>query len=235
MARSYVAELQNDDLSRVDGKKRDPRKVGRLLHSLARNAEQATKTKTMIADMTEIGAEAPLAGETVDDYIEALEKIFILEEIPTWSPNVRSSLRINKKPKYHLVDPSLTAAILKTTSADLANDLETFGFLFECMCVRDLLTYAQAGNAEVFYYRDRDGLEADAIIQSADGQWAGIEIKLGHHQADAAAANLLSVGNKVVAAGGKRPAFLAVVEGLGNAAYVREDGVFVIPIATLTA
>lgn len=203
MARNYVGEIQNDDLSRIDGKNRDPRKVSRLLHSLARNAEQSTKTKTLITDMTEIGSDTPLAKETVDDYLDALEKIFILEEIDTWSPNIRSSLRINKRPKYHLVDPSLTAAILKTTAPALIDDLETFGFLFECMCMRDLLAYAQTDDAEVFFYRDRDGLEADAIIQAQNGQWAGIEIKLGHNQTDMAAANLLKVKEKVVGAGGK--------------------------------
>lgn len=235
MARSYVAEIQNDDLSRADGKKRDPKKIGRLLHSLARNAEQATKTKTMITDMTEIDSEVALAKETVDDYLDALEKIFIIEEIGTWAPNLRSPLRINKRPKYHIVDPSLTAAILKTTAMTLVEDLKTFGFLFECMCMRDLLTYGQADNAEVFYYRDREGLEVDAIIQAESGQWAGVEIKLGHNQADKAAASLLKVKEKIVNAGGKPPAFLAVVEGLGGFAYVREDGVYVIPICTLTA
>lgn len=235
LARSYVAEIQNDDLSRVDGKKRDPKKIGRLLHSLARNAEQATKTKTMIGDMTEIDSEIALAKETVDDYLDALEKIFIVEEIGTWAPNLRSPLRINKRPKYHIVDPSLTAAILKANASTLIEDLETFGFLFECMCMRDLLTYGQVSNTEVFYYRDREGLEVDAILQAEDGQWAGIEIKLGHNQADKAAANLLKVKEKITNAGGKPPAFLAIVEGLGSFAYVREDGVYVVPVCTLTA
>lgn len=235
MARSYIAEIQNDDLSRVDGKKRDPKKIARLLHSLARNAEQATKTKTMITDMTEVGSEPALATETVDDYLDALKKIFVIEEITAWAPNLRSSLRINKRPKFHFVDPSLPAAILRAAAPTLAGDLQTFGFLFECMCMRDLLTYAQADNAEVFYYRDKDSLEVDAIIQAEDGQWAGIEIKLGHNQADNAAENLIKVRGKVVKAGGRPPAFLAVVEGVGNYSYVRDDGVFVIPISTLTA
>ena len=235
MARSYISELQNDDLARVDGKTRDPKKISRLLQSLARNAEQATKTKTMIREMTEIGSEVALAKETVDDYLDALEKVFVIEEIAMWAPNLRSPLRLNKRPKYHMVDPSLTAAILRTTASALANELETFGFLFECMCMRDLLTYAQANNAEVFYYRDREGLEADAIIQAEDGRWAGIEIKLGHNQADRAAMSLLEVKKKIMNAGGMPPAFLAVIEGLGNYAYTREDGVYIIPINTLTA
>lgn len=235
IARSYVSEIQNDDLSRVDGKKRDPRKIERLLHSLARNAEQATTTKTMIADMTDTGAQPALAKETVDDYLDALEKVFILEEIAPWSPNLRSPLRINKRPKYHFVDPSLTAAILKTTAKALVGDLETFGFLFECLCLRDLLAYAQADDAEVFYYRDKTDLEIDAVIQAETGQWAGLEIKLGHNQVDKAANNLIRVRDKIVKAGGPAPAFLAVVEGLGGYAYVRDDGVRVIPLATLTA
>ncbi|MEG2201923.1 MAG: DUF4143 domain-containing protein [Raoultibacter sp.] len=235
MASNYVSALQNDDLSRVDGKKRDPRKIARLLHSLARNAEQSAKTKTIIADMTEMDAQNVLAPETVDDYLDALEKIFIIEEIPAWSPHIRSSLRINKRPKYHFVDPSLTAAILKARACSLVNDLETFGFLFECLCMRDLLVYAQTAGAEVFYYRDKEGLEADAIIQTEAGQWAAIEIKLGHNQAEKAAANLIKVKENIVRAGGQPPAFLAVVEGLGKYAYVRADGVYVIPICTLSA
>lgn len=235
LARSYITEIQNDDLSRVDGKKRDPKKIGRLLHSLARNAEQATTTKTMIGDMTEADSEAALAKETVDDYLDALEKVFFIEEIGTWAPGLRSPLRIGKRPKYHIVDPSLTAAILRTTASSLVDDLQTFGFLFECLCMRDLLTYGQVNNAEVFYYRDREGLEVDAIIQAEDGKWAGIEIKLGHNQADKAAKNLVKVSEKITRAGGRHPAFLAVVEGLGRFAYVREDGVYVIPICTLTA
>lgn len=186
-------------------------------------------------DMTEVGSETALAADTVDDYLEALQKIYILEEISSWTPNIRSSLRINKRSKYHFVDPALTVAILRTTASALVNDLNTFGFLFECMCVRDLLTYAQVDNAEFYYYRDRTGLETDAIIRSEAGRWAGIEIKLGHNQADSAAANLLRVRDKIVGAGGEPPAFLAVVEGLGNYAYVRDDGVYIIPITTLTA
>ena len=235
VARSYVNEICANDLSRVDDVARDPGKVARLLHSLARNAEQATKNKTIIGDMTETTTEPRLSPETVTEYLQALTRIFVLEEIPPWSPNLRSTLRINKRPKFHFVDPSLPAAILKTSAHALENDLETFGFLFEGMCLRDLLVYAQAMDAEVYYYRDQAGLEADAIVESAEGRWAGIEIKLGHHKADEAARNLRAISQKVVAAGGQEPAFLAVVEGVGSYAYRREDGVYVIPIRALTA
>nr|WP_162610881.1 AAA family ATPase [Gordonibacter sp. An230] len=144
MPRNYVDTLSSDDLSRVDGIRRDPEKVSRLLHSLARTMEQATTDKTLIRDMTADASSAPLSAETVADYLRALEKVFVIEEIPSWAPNLRSSLRVNKKPKYHFVDPSLPAAILGASSAKLLGDLNTFGFLFESLCMRDLLVYAEA-------------------------------------------------------------------------------------------
>lgn len=233
--RNYVNSLAEDDLSRVDGMKRDRDRISRLLHSLARNAEQTAATKTLIRDMTADASNAPLAVETVDDYIEALKKLFVIEEIRPWSPSLRSPLRLNKRPKYHFVDPSLPAAILGATDSMLSKDLETFGFLFESLCVRDLLVYAEAMDADVFFYRDRDGLEVDAIVQAPDGAWAGIEIKLGHNQATQAAKNLLKFKEKVVSAGSRPPAFLAVLEGLGDFAMAREDGVYTIPVRALGA
>ena len=233
LARSYVRQISEDDLSRADDIARDPQKIGRLLHSLARNAEQASATKTMIRDMTSDATSEALSKETVDDYLQALRRIFVIEEIPGWSPNLRSSIRINKRPKYHFVDPSLPAAILGATPHKLLDDLNAFGFLFECLCLRDLLVYAEASEAQVRYYRDNTGLEVDAIIESYDGTWAAVEIKLGHNQADQAAANLLRLKGKMEAAGTEPPAFLAVVEGLGQYAYAREDGVFVLPITCL--
>ncbi len=236
IARAYVQEVRERDISRVDEVARDAQKATRLLHSLARNAEQSTKSKTVISDMTESATEPKLAAETVTDYIQALERIFIIEEIGPWSPNLRSSARINKRSKYHFVDPSIPVVILKTSTNALMSDLETFGFIFECMCMRDILIYAQAMDAEVYYYRDQTGLEVDVIIESPEGEWAGIEVKLGHNKADAAAKNLKSLQKKIVAAGGKNPVFLAVIEGMGSYAYKREeDGIFIIPICTLTA
>lgn len=233
VARSYVREICSSDASRVDAKERDPEKVSRLLHSLARNMEQAAKSKTIIGDMTETAAEKRLSPDTVTDYLQALGRIFVIEEIGPWAPNVRSSLRINKRPKYHFVDPSLPVAILKTSASALVKDLNLFGFVFECLCVRDILVYAQAMEAEVYYYRDASDLEVDVIIESAEGEWAGIEIKLGHNKVEDGASNLKTLRKKVVEAGGRVPAFLAVVEGLGNFAYAREDGILVIPICTL--
>ena len=235
MPRNYVDTIARDDLSRVDGVKRDAEKVSRLLYSLARNMEQSATAKTVIRDMTADAANEPLAVETVDDYLEALEKIFIIEKIRGWSPHLRSPLRLTQRPKYHFVDPSLPAAILGATNGILENDLQTFGFLFESLCMRDLLVYSEVMGAEVFYYRDKTGLEADAIIQAPNGEWAAIEIKLGHNQADQAAANLLKLSKKLVDAGERPPAFLAVLEGLGDYAITRKDGVHIVPLRTLGA
>lgn len=233
LARNYVQQIAADDLSRVDGIARDPQKVQRLMHSLARNTEQATTTKTMIRDMTAEASGETLSKETTDDYLQALKRIFVIEEIPAWSPNIRSSIRINKRPKYHYVDPSLPAAILGATPQKLLKDMKTLGFLFECLCMRDLLVYAEVAESRIYYYRDKTDLEVDAIIESYDGTWAALEIKLGHNQANQAAKNLIQLKNKLVASGTQPPAFLAIIEGLGAYAYQREDGVFVIPITCL--
>lgn len=235
VVRGYLREICESDMSRVDGVRRDPDKVARLLRSLARNMEQATKSKTIIGDMTETPTDPKLAPETVVDYLQALNRIFVIEEIGPWSPRLRSRIRVNKRPKYHFADPSLAVAALRASAGSLEGDLQTFGFVFECLCVRDLLVYAQAMDAQLYYYRDQAGLEVDAVIESPTGQWAGIEIKLGHNRADEGARNLLAVKRKIVEAGGAAPAFLAVVEGVGRYAYVRDDGVFVLPIGTLTA
>lgn len=233
LARNYIQQIASDNLSRVDGIAHDPQKVQRLMHSLARNTEQATTTKTMIRDMTAETSGETLSKETTDDYLQALKRIFVIEEIPAWSPNIRSSIRINKRPKYHYVDPSLPAAILGATPQKLLKDMKTLGFLFECLCMRDLLVYAEVAELRIYYYRDKTGLEVDAIIESYDGTWAALEIKLGHNQADQAAKNLIQLKNKLVASGTQPPVFLAIIEGLGAYAYQREDGVFVIPITCL--
>lgn len=230
---SYIESFIEEDMHKVDERRRDKGKMARLMRSLARNAEQAATPKTLIRDMTAEDGVTPLADETVDDYMDVLERTFILEKIGPWSPNVRSPLRINKKPKYHYADPSLAAAVLGVTPDMLLGDFETFGFLFEGMCTRDLLVYAQALGGRLYYYRDRDDLEIDAVIEAPDGAWGGLEIKLGHNQADRAAASLLRVRDKVIAAGGRQPSFLAVVEGFGTHAYTRPDGVHVVPIQTL--
>lgn len=235
IARNYLHEVCETDISRIDGIVRSPEKASRLLHSLARNMEQATTNKTIIGDMTETSSEKRISPETVTEYLQILNRLFIVEEIGSWSANLRSSVRINKRPKYHFVDPSLPVAILKASAKTLAGDLNLFGFVFECLCVRDLLVYTQAMEGEVYYYRDSTGLEVDVIIESPEGDWAGIEIKLGHSKVEEGAANLRAVRKKVVEGGGREPAFLAVVEGLGNFAYQREDGILVIPICTLGA
>lgn len=233
LARDYVELFLEEDMHKADGMHRDSAKMHRLMVSFARNAEQAAAPKTLIRDMTAEPGYRPLSRETVEDYTSVLKDTFILEEIGTWAPNLRSPLRINKKPKYHYVDPSIPAALLNVRPGKLLGDFETFGFLFESLCMRDLLVYTQALDGDVYYYRDRDDLEVDAVIEAADGAWAGVEVKIGHNQVEKAAANLVSLSEKIVCAGGRPPAFLMVLEGLGDYAYRRTDGVYVAPIATL--
>ena len=233
LARDYVELFLEDDMHKVDDVRRNSAKMRRLMVSYARNAEQAAAPKTLIRDMTAEPGSEPLAKETVEDYTSVLEDTFILEEIGPWAPNLRSPLRINKKPKYHYVDPSIPAALLNATPEKLLGDFETFGFLFESLCMRDLLVYMQALGGNVYYYRDRDDLEVDAIIEAADGAWGGIEVKIGHNQVEKAAANLLRLSDKIVRAGGRPPSFLAALEGLGDYAYRRSDGVYVAPIGIL--
>ena len=233
LARDYVELFLEEDMHKVDNVRRDSAKMRRLMVSYARNAEQAATPKTLIRDMTAEPGVEPLSKETVQDYTSVLEDTFILEEIGPWSPNLRSPLRINKKPKYHYADPSIPAALLKLTPGKLLGDFETFGFLFESLCMRDLLVYVQEQDGDVFFYRDRDDLEVDAIVETADGAWAGIEVKIGHNQVEKAATSLLRLSAKIERAGGAPPAFLAVVEGLGDYAYRRTDGVHVVPITCL--
>jgi len=233
LPRAYIRGLIEGDLAQADGKSRDSEKVARFLHSMARNVEQTTATKTMIRDMTVDKSKESLSPDTITDYIKALKRIFVLEEIGPWAPNLRSPLRINKRPKFHFVDPSLPAAILGLSSKMLMSDLKTLGFLFEALCIRDLLVYAEAMGARVYYYRDKSGLEVDAVIEAPDGSWGAIEIKLGHNQGDAAASNLIEVRDRLTAAGASEPTFLAVMVGLSDFGYVRADKVQVVPVNVL--
>ncbi|MCL2492288.1 MAG: DUF4143 domain-containing protein [Coriobacteriia bacterium] len=233
LARNYVQALTESGTEEDKGNKRDPQKFERLLHSLARNVEQPAASKTLIRDMTAKDDENPLSPTTIDEYLYHLKQLFILEEVRPWSPRLRSSLRINKKPKYHFVDPSIPSAILSVSHQKLINDLETFGFLFEALCLRDLLVYSEAMDAEIFYYRDREGYEVDVIIQRPDNSWAALEIKLGHGQTDEAAKKLLEIKHRLMNAGAEAPVFLGIVEGLGNFSYTRPDGVHVLPIRVL--
>lgn len=173
--------------------------------------------------------------ETIPEYLNILEDLYLLDNQKPFSINLRSGLRLKQNEKRHFTDPSLAAALLGASEQMLLNDLKTLGFLFEALCERDLRIYAEANDGELFHYQDYDNDEIDAVVRLDDGRWGAFEIKLGAHQIDEAAANLLRIKEKIAkrTEKGKTPSFLCVISGLTNAAYQRPDGVYVIPITAL--
>jgi hypothetical protein len=225
--RGYLDETTRLDVRRVDGVRHDPSNVARLLRSLARNASTTASTMTLARDTS--GSEAALDDDTVRTYLLALERLMVVEGQPAWSPHLRSRATLRKAEKRQFVDPSLAVAALGATPPRLLDDLETLGFLFEALVVRDLRVYADLVDAQVFHFRDSYGLEVDAIVETRDGRWGAFEVKLGVGQVDAAAANLLKLAATVDA---ESPAVLGVITSTGLG-YVRSDGVRVVPIGAL--
>ena len=205
----------------------------KLLMSLARNESTTASNNTLKKDIQDIDG-VSIDMETVDDYLEVFEKIFLLDDQSPFSSNIRSSVRVKQQSKRHLADPSLACALLNVSEKGLMNDLNTFGFLFEALCERDMKIYAESFGANLYHYRDYRNREIDAVIELPDGEWAAVEIKLGAAQIDEAAGNLLKIDHEIKKdEGGKPPKALIVICGMTNAAYRREDGVFVVPITAL--
>ncbi|MBY0255698.1 MAG: DUF4143 domain-containing protein [Methylobacterium organophilum] len=228
--RGYISEIARADVQRVDGVRRDPQVVTRLLRSLARNLATPAPIKLLRADVN--GMDGSLKEETVSSYLDALARLMITEDLPAWSPGLRSRTRVRAASVRHFVDPSLAVAAVRATPTRLLADLNWFGFLFENLVVRDLRVYAQALEAQIYHYRDESGLEADAIIEMPDGQWAAFEVKLGLGEVDAAAEHLMKLKDRVDTRATGEPLALAVITGTGYG-YVRDDGVTVIPIGAL--
>lgn len=228
--RGYVEEVRRVDVSRVDEKRRDPNRVGRLLASLARNVATQAAATTLARDAG--GADGALDDDTVREYLDALDRLMVIENQPAWAPHLRSTHTPRRAPKRHFVDPSLAVAALNATPEQILEDIRLFGLIFESLVVRDLRIYAQAADASVFHYRDSSGLEVDAILEGLDGRWAAFEVKLDSSRVDEAAANLLKFAAKVDSSASGEPAALAVIIGTGYG-FVREDGVQVIPIGAL--
>jgi predicted AAA+ superfamily ATPase len=228
--RGYLDETRRVDLSQVDGVRRDPENVARVLRSLARHVATAASARSIAADVG--GADGPMDHHTVLDYLVALTRLFVVEDLPAWSPALRSRAILRTAVTRHFVDPSLAVAALDATPARLVRDVETLGLLFESLVVRDLRIHAQALDATVLHYRDSSGLEADAIVQRRDGSWAAFEVKLGQAAVDEAAAHLLRLADKVDRVRHGPPAVLAVITGWGYG-YRRPDGVAVVPIGAL--
>lgn len=233
LPKSYLKNVIENDIQRVDGKSRDVRKMTLLLRSLARNESTVVHNRTLQRDMKEYEDES-IGADTISEYLNLLTRLFIIEDQPAFNPSLRSSIRVGKSAKRHFIDPSLTIAALGATPERLLHDLNTYGFLFEAMCIRDLRIYAESFGAQIFHYRDDSGREIDAVIELPDGSWGAFEIKLGANQIDEAAQTLLAT-KKWLAEDPKAkvPDVLGVICGLSQFGYTRKDGVMVIPITAL--
>lgn len=228
--RGYLDEIRRVDVNRVGGARRDPERVRRLLASLARNVSTYASVKTLAADTG--GPDVPLTRETVQEYLDVLTRLKIVEDQPAWAPHMRSRYALRKMPKRHFVDPSLAVAALDASPESLLSDLELFGFVFESMVVRDLRVYAQALDGTVLQYRDSDGVEVDAVVQTADG-WAAFEVKLGAGQVDEAASNLARFARRIDTTKRGQPGALGVITATGYGYRRDEDDVLVIPVGAL--
>ena len=216
---------------RVDGVRRDPETVSRLLRSLARNVATPASINSLRDDVN--GADGNMKSETVSAYLVALGRLMVTEDLPAWRPSIRSRTRLRATAVRHLVDPSIAVAAMRATPERLLSDLGWLGLLFENLVVRDLRVYAQAVDAHVFAYRDETGLEADAIVETAGGRWAAFEVKLGQREVDSAAEQLLRLRDRVDTDAAGEPIALVVVTATGYG-YVRKDGVVVVPVGALT-
>ena len=228
----YINLIINDDLYRLDGISRDKHKVKLLLKSLARNESTTVTNSTLKNDIKEIDNE-DIDVDTLSSYLDAFDRLFLLDNDEPFSTNIRSSVRVKQAEKRHFADPSMVCALLNITEDKLINDLETFGFLFESLVIHDLKVYADSFNAKCYHYQDYQNKEIDQVIELEDGSWCAFEIKLGANQIDNAAKNLINIRDSILKDNGKAPSTLCVICGLTTAAYKRPDGVFVVPITAL--
>lgn len=225
----YLKNVVDDDVDKIDDIKRDKSKLRLLLRSLARNESTTAGKKKLKDDMMGVEKDS-IDEDTITDYLEVFSSLFILENQKPFGASLRSSRSVKQAEKRHFTDPSFACSLLGITQEDkLIGDLQTFGFMFEALCVRDLRIYAQSFGGELYHYQDYANNEIDAVIEMPDGSWSAFEIKLGANQIDAAAQSLL----KIQAAFVKPASSLCVICGLSNAAYKRADGVFVVPLTAL--
>jgi predicted AAA+ superfamily ATPase len=235
-AQNYVANICDSDASTVDGVKRGPERVKAVLKSYARNISTLATDKTILEDVSSNYRD--ISEPTLFSYLNALERLYVIEDVPAWCPSIRSATTIRSSKKKELVDPSIAIAALALSPEALLQDLNTFGFIFECLCIRDLKVYSSALGGQASYYHDRYGLEADCVLHLADGRYALMEFKLGSREIEEGAAHLVELkklihmANEEKRARLREPDLLMVITG-GEMAYTRNDGVKVIPIGTL--
>jgi hypothetical protein len=229
----YYDAVVKSDISRVDGVKRDEQRVKRLMRSYSRH-QGAQTSITAICDDIKINEDDEVSRDTINSYMNALRKIFVIEDMAAWNPNLRSKTAIRTSDTRYFVDPSIATAALGVGPGDLINDLNTCGLLFETLCVRDLRVFADALNGDVYHYRDKSGLECDAVIHLRDGSYGLIEIKLGGDKLiEDGAENLQTLASIIDTTKMKKPSFLMVLAGTAPYAYRRTDGVYVVPIGCL--
>lgn len=229
----YVDAIVHSDINRVDGSLKNPDRVYRILRSYARHLGTQAPLSVISADLSS-NESGPFDIRTLQSYINALRLIFVVDDIPAWNPNLRSKAAIRTSDTRYFVDPSIGTAALGIGPKDLISDLRTFGFIFENLCVRDLQTYAESSDGRVYHYRDSLGLECDTVIHLRNGQYGLIEIKLGGDKLiEEGAATLIKLRDKIDSDRMSSPAFMMVLTAVGNFAYQRGDGVYVVPITFL--
>ncbi|MGN0207139.1 MAG: ATP-binding protein [Muribaculaceae bacterium] len=229
----YVDSVLKKDILRVDKVKRSVERAKLLLRSYARNISQQVSYGTIRKDMLSNDA-STLNEDTVADYIKAFKKLFVIEDLAAWNPNIRSKAAIRTSDTRHFVDPSIGTAVLGLGPQDLINDIKSFGFFFEDLVVRDLRVYADALDGELYHYRDSNGLKCDTVLHRRNGSYALIEVKIGGEQnIEDGATNMISLAQNIDTDKMQAPSFMAVVVGVGKYAYRRKDGVYVIPIGCL--
>ena len=229
----YIEAVEKHDISKVDNVERDPTRVHRLLRSLARNQGSQASLGTIRADLEANEADS-LSEDTIASYIKALKEIFVVEDSEAWNPNLRSKTATRTSDTRYFTDPSIATAALGIGPQDLVNDLNTFDLIFETLAVRDLRVYAEALNGKVYHYRDKNGLECDAVVHLRDGRYGLVEIKLGGDDLiDEGAAALLKLSGKIDTGRMKAPSFMMVLVAVGRYAYRRDDGVYVVPVGCL--
>ncbi len=232
-AMDYYEAVVRSDINRADNVQKNPERVKRLMRSYARN-QGAQVPNTVLAQDIATNGEASISEETVASYVNALRKIFVVEDMLAWNPNLRSKTAVRSSDTRYYIDPSIATSALGIGPNDLVNDLKTFGLMFETLCVRDLRVFADALNGEVYHYRDRDGQECDAVVHLKNGKYGLIEIKLGGDRLiEEGAKSLKTMEAKIDTDKMKAPSFSMVLTGTGDYAYRRKDGIYIVPIGCL--
>lgn len=229
----YYEAVVKSDISRADGINRNPERVKRVMRSYARHQGSQATYSLICKDIGENEVDR-LDPDTIYSYINALKKIFVVEDIQAWNPNLRSKTAIRTSDTRYFIDPSIATAALGIGPNDLMNDLKTFGLFFETLCLRDLRVFADSLNGNVYHFRDKSGLECDAVIHLRNGSYGLIEIKIGgENLINEGVKSLQKLKDKIDTDKTKAPSFLMVLTGIGDYAYRRKDGIYIVPIGCL--